>query len=68
MEGFGILSHDDMCLVSGLVMPLNFKVPNFDKYKGDSCIRHHLVMFYRKMTSHTQDDKLMIHYFQDSLS
>ncbi|XP_050908580.1 uncharacterized protein LOC127122257 [Lathyrus oleraceus] len=57
----------DMCLVPGLIIPPKFKLPNFEKYKGDSCPRQHLVMFFRKMASHTHDDKLMIHYFQDSL-
>ncbi|CAL5198001.1 unnamed protein product [Lathyrus oleraceus] len=58
----------DMCLVPGLVIPTKFKAPEFEKYKGDGCPKHHLVMFYRKMTSHVHDDKLMIHCFQDSLT
>ncbi|XP_050914983.1 uncharacterized protein LOC127129923 [Lathyrus oleraceus] len=58
----------DMCLVPGLVIPPKFKVPEFEKYKGDSCPKHHLVMFCRKMTSHAHIDKLMIHCFQDSLT
>jgi hypothetical protein len=58
----------DMCLVPGLVMPAKFKAPEFEKYKGDGCPKHHLVMFCRKMTSHAHDDKWMIHCFQDSLT
>ncbi|CAL5185633.1 unnamed protein product [Lathyrus oleraceus] len=58
----------DMCLVPGLVIPVKFKAPEFEKYKGDGCPKHHLVMFCRKMTSHAHDDKLMIHCFQDSLT
>ncbi|XP_050918769.1 uncharacterized protein LOC127136224 [Lathyrus oleraceus] len=57
----------DMCLVPGLVIPPKFKVPNLEKYKGDSCPRQNLVMFFREMASHTHDDRLMIHCFQDSL-
>lgn len=38
------------CLVPGLITPAKFKVPEFDKYKGDSYPKHHLVMFCRKMT------------------
>ncbi|CAL5192034.1 unnamed protein product [Lathyrus oleraceus] len=56
-----------MCLVPDLVIPPKFKVPEFEKYKGDGCPKHHLVMFCRKMTSHAHDDKLMIHCFQNSL-
>lgn len=58
----------NMCLVSGLVIPPKFKVLDFQKYKGDNYSKHHLVMFYRKMTSYTLNDKLMIHYFENSLS
>ncbi|XP_050895794.1 uncharacterized protein LOC127102469 [Lathyrus oleraceus] len=57
-----------MSLVPDLVIPPKFKVPEFEKYKGDGCLKHHLVMFCRKMASHAHDDKLMIHYFQDSLT
>ncbi|CAL5196509.1 unnamed protein product [Lathyrus oleraceus] len=57
-----------MCLVPDLVIPPKFKVPEFEKYEGDDCPKHHLVMFYRKMTSHAHDDRLMIHCFQDSLT
>lgn len=45
MEGFDTLKLDDMCLMPDLVIPMKFKVPNFEKYKGDSCPKHHLVMF-----------------------
>ncbi|CAL5210101.1 unnamed protein product [Lathyrus oleraceus] len=38
----------NMCLVPGLVIPPKFKVPEFEKYKGDSCPKHHLVMFLSK--------------------
>ncbi|XP_050898906.1 uncharacterized protein LOC127105746 [Lathyrus oleraceus] len=58
----------DMCLVPSLVIPAKFKAPKFEKYKGDGCPKHHLVMFCRKMTSHAHDDKLMIHCFQDNLT
>lgn len=68
IEIFSTLSLDDMCLVPNLVIPSKFKVPNFEKYKGDNCPRHHLVMVCQKMTSYTHDDKMMIHCFQDSSS
>lgn len=68
MEGFSTLSLDEVFLVPNLVIPPKFKVPKFEKYKRDRCPRHHLVMFYRKMTSYTHDDKLTINYFQDSLT
>ncbi|CAL5205186.1 unnamed protein product [Lathyrus oleraceus] len=58
----------DMCLVPDLVIPAKFKAPEFEKYEGDGCPKHHLVMFCRKMTYHAHNDKLMIHCFQDSLT
>ncbi|XP_050909226.1 uncharacterized protein LOC127123003 [Lathyrus oleraceus] len=69
MEGdqvFGATAKE-MCLVSGLVIPAKFKTPDFDKYEGHSCPKSHLIMYYRKMAAHVEDDKLMIHCFQDSL-
>lgn len=63
VEGFIALRLDDSCLVSDLVIPTKYKLPNFENYKRDNFPRHHLVMLFQKMASHTHDDKLMIHYF-----
>lgn len=56
VEGFGDYSFADMadlCLVPDVVIPPKFKVPDFDKYKGTTCPR---------------DEKLLMHFFQDSLA
>jgi hypothetical protein len=66
--GSDSLDFSDMCLVPDLVIPSKFKVPEFEKYKGLSCPRNHLIMYSRKMASYANDDKLMIHCFQDSLA
>ncbi|XP_050895901.1 uncharacterized protein LOC127102590 [Lathyrus oleraceus] len=69
MEGdqiFGAAARD-ICLVSGLVIPPKFKTPNFDSYEGTTCPKSHLIMYYRRMAAHVENDKLMIHCFQDSL-
>ncbi|RDY07813.1 hypothetical protein CR513_08021, partial [Mucuna pruriens] len=58
----------DLCLVPGVALLIDFKTPVFDKYKGSSCSKTHLVMYYRKIASYIHDDKLLIHYFQNSLS
>ncbi|CAJ2640305.1 unnamed protein product [Trifolium pratense] len=58
----------NMCLVPDLVLPPKFKVPDFEKYKGLSCPKNHLIMYSRKMASFANDDKLMMHCFQDSLT
>ncbi|KAK2416027.1 hypothetical protein QL285_038459 [Trifolium repens] len=61
------LDFADMCLVPDLVLPPKFKVPEFEKYMGLSCPKNHLIMYSRKMASYANDDKLMIHCFQDRL-
>lgn len=58
----------NMCLMSGLVIPPKFKVPYFERYKGINCPKTHLRAYYIKMSTYSDNDKLLIHYFQDSLS
>ncbi|XP_027343037.1 uncharacterized protein LOC113855605 [Abrus precatorius] len=66
-NSYGIGDAVDLCLVPDLVIPPKFKAPEFDKYRGITCPKSHLTMYYRKMASHARDDKLLIHVFQDSL-
>jgi len=40
VEGFGdypFVDMTDLCLVSDVVIPSKFKVPNFDRYKRTTC-------------------------------
>ncbi|KAK2451563.1 hypothetical protein QL285_010606 [Trifolium repens] len=68
MEGANdSLDFSSMCLVPDLVLPPKFKIPEFEKYMGLSCPKNHLIMYSRKMASYANDDRLMIHCFQDSL-
>src|ERR1051325_1558599 len=62
------LDAADLSLVSDVVIPPRFKMPNFEKYKGVSCPETHLKMFVRKMAAYAHDEKFLIHCFQDSLS
>ncbi|KAL4291434.1 hypothetical protein GQ457_14G017100 [Hibiscus cannabinus] len=57
-----------LSLVPDLILPPNFKVPEFEKFDGTSCPNAHLTMFYRKLTGYGNDDKLLIHCLQDSLT
>ncbi|XP_050915283.1 uncharacterized protein LOC127130288 [Lathyrus oleraceus] len=59
---------NDMCLVPDVRMPAKFKLPEFEKYKGSSCPQTHLVMYVQKMSMYTNDQRMLIHYFQDSLT
>ena len=71
MEGINIpgsLDAIELSLVSGLVIPHKFKTPTFDKYNGTKCPTTHLTMYCRKMSTYTNNDKLLIYCFQDSLT
>ncbi|MCI65045.1 hypothetical protein A2U01_0086303, partial [Trifolium medium] len=67
VEGYSVYGVDalDMYLVPDVVIPLKFKAPDFEKYKGVHCPRNHLRMFCRKMAGYAANEKLMIHVFQD---
>jgi len=69
IEGGGSYEFGDavgLYLVLGVVIPPKFKVPDFEKYKGTTCPKSHLTMYYRKMAAHAHNEKLLIHCFQDS--
>ena len=71
MEGISIpgsLDATKLSLVPGLVIPHKFKTPTFEKYDGTKCPITHLTMYCRKMSAYTDNDKLMIYCFQDSLT
>ncbi|XP_050890901.1 uncharacterized protein LOC127096363 [Lathyrus oleraceus] len=70
MEGPSAFRLDaaEMCLVLGVQIPAKFKVPNFEKYKGVSCPRTHIRAYCRKMVAYSSDERLPMHFFQDSLS
>ena len=57
----------ELSLVLDVVIPHKFKMPDFVKYNGSSCLRAHIMMFCQKMAKHTRNDKLLIHCFQESL-
>ena len=70
IEGGGNYAFADMaklCLVPDMVISPKFKVPDFDKYKGTSCPKNHLKMYCRKMRAYAKDEKLLMHFFQESL-
>ncbi|KAA3482731.1 Gag-pro-like protein [Gossypium australe] len=57
----------ELSLVPNLVLPPKFKTPDFEKYNGTSCPGAHLKMFGRRMAGYADNEKLLIHCFQDSL-
>jgi hypothetical protein len=58
----------EMCLVPNFVIPKNFRVPEFVKYTGTQCHITHLKAYCNKMAEVVDDEKMLIHFFQDSLS
>ncbi|XP_017420355.1 uncharacterized protein LOC108330380 [Vigna angularis] len=64
--GFGDVAR--LSLAPGVTIPHKFKVPEFEKYKGNTCPKNHLTMYCRKMVAYAHDEKLLIHLFQDSLA
>src|ERR1044072_8585888 len=58
---------NDLCLVPNVKVSAKFKVPYFEKYKGNSCPPDHLMMYLRRMSIHIEYQCLVIHFFQDSL-
>jgi len=57
-----------MCLVPNVVVPKKFRVPEFIKYSGTQCPMTHLRSYYNKMAEVVHDEKLLMHFFQNSLS
>ncbi|XP_016721860.1 uncharacterized protein [Gossypium hirsutum] len=43
-------------------------MPEFERYNRTSCPEAHITMFCRRMTEYVNNDQLLIHCFQDSLS
>ncbi|KAI5435605.1 hypothetical protein KIW84_022132 [Lathyrus oleraceus] len=58
----------ELCLVPNVKIQVKFKVHDFEKYIGNSCSLSHLVTYARKMSTQIDNDQLLIHYFQDSLT
>ena len=70
MEGINTpesLDATKLSLVPGLVIPHKFKTPTFDKYDGTKCPTTHLTIYCRKMSTYTDNEKLLIYCFQDNL-
>ena len=58
----------EMLLVPNVVIPRKFRVPEFVKYTVTQCPITYLKAYCNKMAEVVHDEKLLIHFFQDSLS
>ncbi|XP_057958234.1 uncharacterized protein LOC131151073 [Malania oleifera] len=71
MEGsntFDSVNPNDLCLVPKVTLPPKFKMPDFEKFDGTRCPRTHLVVYCQAMAACSDDEKLMMHCFQSSLT
>lgn len=70
VEGQGVLGMDitDLELVPRVRVPPKVKVHVFDKYTGTTCPKTHVRAYYRKMSAYSEDERLLMHFFQDSLA
>ena len=71
VEGLGNYPFSDLAdlsLVPDIIISPKFKVPDFDKYKGTTCLKSHLWMYFQRMGAYSKDEKLLMHFFQDSLA
>lgn len=70
IKGSGAFGLDatNMCLLPSVKIPAKFKVPKFEKYKGVSCPKTHIRSFSRKMAAHSDDEKMLMHFFLENLS
>lgn len=66
-NAFG-LDAAKMCLVSGVQILAKFKVSEFEKYKGVNCPKTHVRAYYQKMATYSNNEKLLMHLFQDNLN
>jgi hypothetical protein len=58
----------EVCLVPNIIVPKNFRIPEFIKYTGLECPNTHLRSYCNKMAKVIYDDKLLIYFFQDSMA
>jgi hypothetical protein len=68
-EGTSLHDHiktTEMCLVSNMIILINFIVHEFVRCTGTQCIVTHLKAYYNKMIEVVYEEKLLINFFQDN--
>ncbi len=65
---YGLVDVSSLRLVLDVVVPPKFKVLDFDKYTENLDPRIHLATYIAKMSALTEDDRLLVHFFHESLS
>jgi hypothetical protein len=65
---FDLVRVAEVCLVLNIIIPEKFRVPKFVKYTGMECPNTHIRSYYDKMAEVIHDAKMLIYFFQDSLT
>jgi hypothetical protein len=65
---YELIRAAEIYLVANIVVPKDFRVPDFIKYTGLECLNTHLRSYYNKMAKVIHNDKIFIYFFHDSLT
>ncbi|XP_057975229.1 uncharacterized protein LOC131162637 [Malania oleifera] len=67
-NSFGLVDPTNLYLGWKVTLPSKFKMPDFEKYDGTGCPHDHLLTYCQAMTAYSDDENLMMHCFQSSLT
>ncbi|XP_019431812.1 PREDICTED: uncharacterized protein LOC109338916 [Lupinus angustifolius] len=67
-DAHGSLRIEELCHATNVVIPKDFKVPDFSKYDGSGNPRFHLVSYATKMAMWSKEDEFLICFFHESLT
>ncbi len=65
---YGSVDVSSLRLVPDVVVLSKFKVLEFDNYSSNSDSHIHLATYIAKMLALMEDDRLLVHFFHESLS
>jgi len=67
-DWFDPMRATEVCLVPNIIIPKNFRILEFIKYTRLECPNTHLRSYCNKMAEVIYDDRMLIYFFQDSLT
>ncbi|XP_019447336.1 PREDICTED: uncharacterized protein LOC109350566 [Lupinus angustifolius] len=67
-DAHGSLRIEELCHATNVVIPKDFKVPDFSKYDESGNPRFHLVSYATKMAMWSKEDEFLICFFHESLT
>ncbi|KAE9617713.1 putative retrotransposon gag domain-containing protein [Lupinus albus] len=67
-DDHGSLRIEELCHATNVVIPKDFKVPDFSKYDGSGNPWFHLVSYATKMAMWSREDGFLICFFHESLT